>query len=296
MISPNIEHLYYFTTVVETGSFTAAGRKLGRDRSSIGQAIANLEVDLGVKLFHRNGRNLTLTEEGENLYGRARTLVQNYQSFCQLSQNVAHHIESSLVIGVDFLTTVEEIAHIDQALSDQFPGLNVQWQNHPTNNLDSLLEQGQVDIAIRLYQNRDLPEDFHPKHIDNVTMSSVINCEASSTLATSKMSTVRLHSELRKISLVSYPDLNIVLRTDRFELVQQTFSPSSALAIIRQKPSWGIFPQKLLSEQDSTYRIFNIDTDAPLYARRIAIWHHNQSFGKAKQWLISELATLLSKE
>lgn len=293
MISPNIEHLYYFTTVVETGSFTAAGRKLGRDRSSIGQAIANLEIDLGVKLFHRSGRNISLTDEGESLYGRARTLVQNYQSFCQLSQNVAHHIESSLVIGVDFLTTYDEIGHIDQALSSQFPGLAVQWQNHPTNNLDSLLEQGVIDIAIRLYQNRDLPEDFHPKHIDNVTMCSVLNQKASSLLNTSNLSNVRFHSELRKLPLVGYPDLDIVLRTDRFELVQQAFSPQSALAIIRQKPSWGIFPQKLLSSQDNTYQMFSIDTDAPLYARRIAVWHHNQSFGKAKQWLISELATLL---
>ena len=291
MINPNIEHLHYFTTVVETGSFTAAGRKLNRDRSSIGQAIANLEIDLGVTLFHRNGRMISLTTEGENLYSQARTLVQNYQSFCQFSQNVANHIESSLTIGVDFLTTHDEISFIDQALSTQFPGIAVHWQSHLTDRLDALLEQGLIDIALRLYQNRDLPEDFHPKHIDNVTMIGVINSATSSPLPPT-----RLHSELRKLPLISYPDINIVMRTDRFELVQQTFSPLSALAIIQRKPAWGVFPRKLLSDQGIGYQQFNIDTNAPLYARRIAVWHHNQRFGKAKQWLISALANLLSEQ
>ncbi|MGF1736927.1 LysR family transcriptional regulator [Photobacterium satsumensis] len=290
MITPNIEHLHYFTTVVETGSFTAAGRKLSRDRSSIGQAIANLEIDLGIQLFHRNGRLISLTDEGESLYVRARTLVQNYQSFCQLSQNVANHIESSLVIGVDFLTTLEEISHIDQTLSTRFPGLAVHWQNHPTNNLDLLLEKGTIDIALRLYQNRDLPEEFHPQHIDNVTMCCVMNSDVSAQLPAT-----RGYSELRKLPMVSYPDLDIVMRTDRFELVQQTFSPQSALEIIRHKPSWGVVPRKMLNNEYSGYQAFNIDTDDPLCVRRITLWHHNESFGKAKQWLISELTTLLSE-
>ncbi len=243
MITPNIEHLHYFTTVVETGSFTAAGRKLGRDRSSIGQAISNLEVDLGVTLFHRNGRVITLTAEGEDLYARARTLVQSYQSFCQYSQNIASNTESEICIGVDFLTTNEEITLVDTALSSQFPNIITHWQVHPTDQLDALLESNQIDMSIRLYQNRDLPEDFHLVHLDNIAMSAVINSQISN-----QLSSARLHTELRKIPLITYIDADRIMRTDRFELVQMTASPHLAISIVKRKPSWGFFLHHYLTK------------------------------------------------
>lgn len=288
MITPNIEHLHYFTTVVETGSFTAAGRKLGRDRSSIGQAIANLEIDLGVTLFNRNGRVISLTSEGEDLYARARTLVQSYQSFCQYSQNIASNTESEIFIGVDFLTTNEEIAEIDAALSAEFPNVITHWQVHPTDHLDSLLESNQIDMAIRLYQNRDLPEDFHIVHLDNIAMSAVINNQISG-----QLSPARLHTELRKIPLITYVDADRILRTDRFELVQMTTSPHCALSIVKRKPSWGIFPASLVGKESDEYQRISIDTEQPLYARRIAVWHHNEGFGSVKQWLVAQLPTIL---
>ncbi|GEM78892.1 LysR family transcriptional regulator [Vibrio superstes] len=67
MKSPNIEHIHYFVAVVETGSFTKASKKLRKDRSSVGQAIALLEIDLGVSLFKRNGPSIKVTDEGEAL-------------------------------------------------------------------------------------------------------------------------------------------------------------------------------------------------------------------------------------
>ncbi|GAM75377.1 transcriptional regulator [Vibrio ishigakensis] len=288
MISLNVEHLHYFTTVVETGTFTAAGRRLNRDRSSIGQAIANLEIDLGVSLFNRNGRVITLTSEGESLYSRARTLVQNYQAFCQFSQNISSGIEEHLNIGVDFLTTNHEIASLDRAISEQFPGITVHWQSHLTEQLDKLLANGELDLALRMYQNRDLPEDFHPKHIDNIAMTCVVNSEFGA-----ENNLTHHHADLRKLPLIVYPGLESVIRTDRFELTQSTFSPSASLEIIKQKPSWGVFPQKLIDNNETKYKQTNIDTKAPLYSRRVLIWHHKASFGSAKQWLISEIGPLL---
>ncbi|MGL6312490.1 LysR family transcriptional regulator [Vibrio sp. WXL103] len=286
MTSPNIEHIHYFTTVVETGSFTAAGRKLGRDRSSVGQAIANLEIDLDVQLFERNGRNITLTPEGESLYTRARTLLQGYQSFCQFSQNLTSDIESSLTVGIDNFTGFEELASIDRAMALKFPGLTIHWQRHPTDQLDAHLESGAIDVVLRLFQNRDLPEDYHLRHVDNITMVSIVHRQAETV-------TIIHHSDLRTMPLVTYPDAEKIVRSDRFEHIQNTFSPEAALEIIAKRPGWGIFPLKAISPDSPHYQPIDLDTTDAINMRRIVVWHHRKKFGQAKRWLIENLKSLL---
>lgn len=54
-----------FIQSAETRSFTAAGAKLGLSSSAVGKAITRLEADLGVQLFHRSTRAITLTAEGK---------------------------------------------------------------------------------------------------------------------------------------------------------------------------------------------------------------------------------------
>jgi hypothetical protein len=49
--TPSVDQLRVFLTVVETGSFAAAGRRLGRATSAVSYTIANLETQLGIALF-----------------------------------------------------------------------------------------------------------------------------------------------------------------------------------------------------------------------------------------------------
>lgn len=64
----SFEQLRIFITVCETGSFSAAARKLNRAQSGISQAIANLEISINQTLFDRSGNIPELTSEGEALY------------------------------------------------------------------------------------------------------------------------------------------------------------------------------------------------------------------------------------
>ncbi|CAI1082449.1 LysR family transcriptional regulator [Serratia proteamaculans] len=58
-------HLECFVSSAESGSFSAAGRKLGISSAAVGKNVTKLESLVGVRLFQRNTRKLTLTEEGE---------------------------------------------------------------------------------------------------------------------------------------------------------------------------------------------------------------------------------------
>ena len=65
---PTLDQLYVLTQVVETGSFTAAARKMNRALSVVSYTVSNLEAQLGVTLFDRaTSRKPQLTEAGRVL-------------------------------------------------------------------------------------------------------------------------------------------------------------------------------------------------------------------------------------
>jgi hypothetical protein len=61
---PSLDQLTVFLTVVETGSFAAAGRRLGRATSAVSYAITNLEQQLGVRLFDRDQASRPFRKSG----------------------------------------------------------------------------------------------------------------------------------------------------------------------------------------------------------------------------------------
>jgi DNA-binding transcriptional LysR family regulator len=69
-----------FVQAGETRSFVAAGRQLGLSPSAIGKAVTRLEDELGVRLFHRSTRSMTLTEEGVAYFDRCRQVLGDLDS------------------------------------------------------------------------------------------------------------------------------------------------------------------------------------------------------------------------
>ena len=73
--TPTFDQLRIFLAIVDTGSFAAAGRRLGRAVSVISYGIANLEAQLGLTLFEREGtRKPQLTVAGRALLAEARAI------------------------------------------------------------------------------------------------------------------------------------------------------------------------------------------------------------------------------
>src|SRR5690606_8448518 len=69
-----LDQLRTFIAAAEEGSFSAAGRALRRAQSVVSQTLANLELQLGVRLFDRSGRYPRLTDAGRLLLVEARAV------------------------------------------------------------------------------------------------------------------------------------------------------------------------------------------------------------------------------
>ncbi|HUA22804.1 MAG TPA: LysR family transcriptional regulator [Steroidobacteraceae bacterium] len=69
------QELNAFIAVVEAGGFSAAARRTGDSQSGISKAVGALERRLGVALFNRSTRSVTLTDQGQRYYDRTKPLV-----------------------------------------------------------------------------------------------------------------------------------------------------------------------------------------------------------------------------
>jgi DNA-binding transcriptional LysR family regulator len=69
-----------FAETVKRGSFAEAARGLGLSASAVAKNVARLEDDLGLRLFHRTTRQVTLTSDGHDLYARCRRIVDEIEA------------------------------------------------------------------------------------------------------------------------------------------------------------------------------------------------------------------------
>ncbi|HBQ90853.1 LysR substrate-binding domain-containing protein [Alcaligenes aquatilis] len=119
-----------FVQVAEVRSFVAAGRLLGVSASAVGKSVARLEEKLGVRLFHRSTRSVSLTAEGSLFLERSRRILAEIEAAEQeLSQattmphgrlRVSLPLVSSLLLPVlgEFMREYPEI-ELDLDFSDR---------------------------------------------------------------------------------------------------------------------------------------------------------------------------------
>src|SRR5277367_6062427 len=94
----SLDQLRTFIAAAEEGSFSAAGRKLRRAQSVVSQTLANLEGQLGVRLFDRSGRYPRLTEQGRTLLRDARAVGNRMDSFKAHAHSMCEGLEPELSV------------------------------------------------------------------------------------------------------------------------------------------------------------------------------------------------------
>lgn len=77
-----------FAETAKRGSFAGAARELGLSPSAVAKAVARLEADLGLRLFHRTTRQVSLTGDGTELHERCRRVVDEMEALRDEAQGV----------------------------------------------------------------------------------------------------------------------------------------------------------------------------------------------------------------
>jgi DNA-binding transcriptional LysR family regulator len=119
---PSLDQLRIFLAVVDEGSFNRAARRLGRAVSAISYGIANLEAQLGVSLFAREGsRRPVLTDAGKALLAEARAVADDVDGLMAKVRSLHQGLEAELALAVDVMMPSTTLAAVLREFQRMFP-------------------------------------------------------------------------------------------------------------------------------------------------------------------------------
>jgi DNA-binding transcriptional LysR family regulator len=126
-----------FVLVVDTGSFSAAARRLDVGQPAVSKLVAQLEGRLGVKLLVRTTRGLTATEAGLNYYERARRSIEEADEAEQSARGAVAGLTGKLRIcaAVTF-ARIHVMPHLPEFLA-----------RHPELEIDVVLDDRNIDLV-----------------------------------------------------------------------------------------------------------------------------------------------------
>jgi len=118
----SLDQLRTFIAVADEKSFSAAGRRLRRAQSVVSQTMANLEGQLGVKLFDRGAaRQPVLTDQGRALLSDARAVAVDVDALKARAKNLAGGLEPELSVAVDVMFPLAPLTAAVAAFQPEFP-------------------------------------------------------------------------------------------------------------------------------------------------------------------------------
>lgn len=139
--------LLAFACAARNGSFAAAARELGVTPSTVAKRIVRLEERLGLKLFHRTTRQVTLTSDGESLFARCERILAEIDELETLAAGVSGEPRGELRINVPITFGKRVVLPALARLLLHHPGLTADVRL--SDQFCDLIKEG-MDAAIRI--------------------------------------------------------------------------------------------------------------------------------------------------
>src|SRR5688572_11733264 len=146
---PSLDQLRIFLAVVEEGSFNRAAGKLGRAISVISYGIANLEAQLGVTLFDREGsRRPQLTDAGKALLSEVRTVADDVDLLLAKVRSLHQGLEAELALAVDVMVPSAVLAEVLRSFQQMFPTVTLRLHVEGLGGVAALVLENRATLGI----------------------------------------------------------------------------------------------------------------------------------------------------
>ena len=145
-ISFDWNHVRAFLATVDEGSLSAAARATGQTQPTLGRQVAALEEAIGVTLFERVGRSLTLTASGAQLVDHVRAMGEAASRISLAASGQSQSVEGLVRISASDVLSTYQLPQVMALLRDKAPGIEVEVVS---SNVISDLLRRDADIALR---------------------------------------------------------------------------------------------------------------------------------------------------
>jgi len=140
-----------FLTIIEAGSINAAAQRLHIAQPPLSRQMKQLELRLGVKLFERGKRTVTLTESGRLLQSRAAQLLSLLGNTVQEMREIDAGTQGKLCIGTVTSSGATLLPQVVKQFRARYPGVTFQLWEGETKRIIELINEGSVEIGMVRY-------------------------------------------------------------------------------------------------------------------------------------------------
>ncbi|WP_175905830.1 LysR family transcriptional regulator [Burkholderia seminalis] len=286
------EALLAFAEAALLGSFTAAARKLGKRQSTISEAIANLEIDLGVQLFDRSTRAPTLTDAGRALLPQVQRALEASAAIDRTAARLAHGEEARLTLVVSDTYQSKRYEETLMALERRFPALELECQIAEHEDVLDLIQQGRAQLGL-MAARAAYPADIGAA---TVAEESEIGLFVGRTHALAEYGDAEVpHAALRDVRELR---LNTYVKTegrgtdDRIVVGTRHWLAPSYLMLLEMAVlgfGWAELPRWMV-EHFARDRLCELRARGwPRRVRVDAVWSRNRPLGPAGAWLLDAM-------
>lgn len=287
----SLDQLRTFIAAADSGSFSAAGRILGRAQSVVSQTIANLQGQLGVTLFERVGRYPMLTAQGTSLLADARRIVTDADQMRARARSLAEGLEAELAIVVDVMFPQPRLTAGVADFKRSFPATPLRLHVEALGAVAQLVLDGICSVGI----TGTLP--FPPPSLSAEPLMSemLMTVVAPDSPMAAVDGVVPLRMLLDQTQLVLTDRSRLTDGTDygvQGKNIWRLSDLGAKLAFLRAGLGWGHMPGWLVEDDIAAGRLVPIVIEGPAAGIMPfqAVYRSNVLPGPAGRWLLQRLS------
>lgn len=207
ILSKNLDwtHVKTFLVVAETGSLTAASRKLFQSQPTIGRHVKALENAVGAELFKRKANGLELTEIGMSLFEPAREMALASARFTNVALGHDEQLKGTVRITGSLVIANYLLPGIISNIRTKEPEIDIEIV--PSDSTENLIFR-EADIALRMYRPTQL--DVITKHVSDQEMALYASHDL-----IKKYGQPQSLEELSSMPFVGFDKSDLIIRTMR---------------------------------------------------------------------------------
>jgi len=167
-----LQQLRYFLATAEQGSFSAAAAGLRLAQPSVSEQVRLLEAELGVALFIRAGRTLTLTEAGRTLRRHAGRILASVDDARTAVAEVREVLTGTVTIGVFGTASYYLVSEVVEGFRRRHPGVRVRLVGENSAQVVEGIRAGRLEAGLVVLPVDDEGLDVRPLRSDEVLYAS----------------------------------------------------------------------------------------------------------------------------
>ena len=144
----NLLHLEYFYTVAKEGGYLRASEKLRIQQPAISRMVAQLEDYFGFKLFERLGRNVRLTEKGQEVFESCKRIFGEVEGLQMSLGKISGEAKGPLMIAASEAISSHLLPGVLSTFLPQRPKLYPNIFSGPASMLMKKMEEGDIELGL----------------------------------------------------------------------------------------------------------------------------------------------------